>query len=335
MSKWFTDYSSSMAKKPWYFFVMNRSIQPGEEITVIAYPDVEARIKLGTEKPPEPCELQVPLFIINEVIAEDDAQELRSALGLIQDGSGLDETESILLLVHACCLLEDWRKHCSNEQPLFLRPRYQDLVPPFRDNDSLVMEFMSRQPVTSVRALLSLWQLAGEHLIKGVATAPDCLPGLPSYAYYPPHWLSLEDLKRREGGDGTTAQVPVLMDATLAPYAKNMIDFLKLGRAFRPDVPTTSPGDAASEPVFTYSPDFRSVCLRGVQCSLTSQQAQVIECLWTAHTNNTPEISQQYITCTLLDLNQDRLRDVFKGNRDAYRILILPGKRRGTFRLAI
>ena len=86
--------------------------------------------------------------------------------------------------------------------------------------------------------------------------------------------------------------------------------------------------------VFQHSPDYRSVCLHGRQYSLTTSQARVVECLWEARQNQTPDISQDYLLESVLDTTQTRLKDVFKGAEN-WSSLITQGKTRGTFRLNI
>jgi hypothetical protein len=87
-----------------------------------------------------------------------------------------------------------------------------------------------------------------------------------------------------------------------------------------------------SETLFTHAPDYRSVSLRGQRYSLTTQQAQVVEMLHTAHESGNPELSGAYIM-ERLGTPGSRLRDTFKTNRSAWEALIVPGKTKGAHRL--
>lgn len=82
---------------------------------------------------------------------------------------------------------------------------------------------------------------------------------------------------------------------------------------------------------FRHSEDFRSVFLRGQEYTLTTQQAQIVEMLYDAHRNKTPDLSPEYIL-DRIGSPGSRFRDSFR-NSDAWGTLVVPGKRRGTYRL--
>lgn len=84
-------------------------------------------------------------------------------------------------------------------------------------------------------------------------------------------------------------------------------------------------------PDFRHSKDYRSVYLKGRQFELSLNQARIVEELHKGHLAKTPVISDAHLL-EQLNLKADRLRDVFKGS-DAWGILIVQGKRRGTRRL--
>lgn len=84
--------------------------------------------------------------------------------------------------------------------------------------------------------------------------------------------------------------------------------------------------------VFRHSPDFRSVFLRGKEFGLTTNQAQVVQCLHNARVNDTPDVSQGYLLTDVLETSQERLRDIFR-DLAGWDSLIVPGKTKGTFRL--
>ncbi len=83
-----------------------------------------------------------------------------------------------------------------------------------------------------------------------------------------------------------------------------------------------------------HSPDFRSVNWFGRKYTFTGTQAACVKLLWENWEQGTPELAEP----TILDsagTSGDRLRDVFdKGKHDAWGTMIVPGTRKGTFRLA-
>ena len=87
-----------------------------------------------------------------------------------------------------------------------------------------------------------------------------------------------------------------------------------------------------SESVFEHSDDFRIVTANGTTHSLTTYQSLALEKLWKATKNHVPELHQAAILEGIGSCSK-RLRDIFKSNMTAYRDLIAPGQRKGTFRL--
>ena len=83
---------------------------------------------------------------------------------------------------------------------------------------------------------------------------------------------------------------------------------------------------------FTHSDDYRSVTLRGETHLLTAQQAHVIQILHEAYKNGTPEVGTASVL-EKVDTTNSRLRDTFKSNPPAWKVLVVRGKRRGTLRL--
>jgi hypothetical protein len=85
--------------------------------------------------------------------------------------------------------------------------------------------------------------------------------------------------------------------------------------------------------VLEHTADFRS-CRYGTQAySFTATQARIVEALYEAWCRNTPAVSQDYLLERSGSLAL-RLLDVFRSN-PAWRTLILPGKRKGTYQLAL
>jgi len=87
---------------------------------------------------------------------------------------------------------------------------------------------------------------------------------------------------------------------------------------------------------FSYFVDFRNVRKNDKQFKLTTKQAGVIEVLYEAYVNQTPDVGQEHIRDRIGSAaNVFRLRDVFRNNEEAYKELIVPGERKGTYRLNI
>lgn len=79
------------------------------------------------------------------------------------------------------------------------------------------------------------------------------------------------------------------------------------------------------------SPDFTTVVRHDQVFTFTKRQARIVRRLWQAWQHGTPEVSQDYL---LVDEERSkRVSDLFTGN-EAWGVLIVPGKREATFRLA-
>ncbi len=94
-------------------------------------------------------------------------------------------------------------------------------------------------------------------------------------------------------------------------------------------------GESATEREFAYTPCFRSVRLDDQQWTLTANQAEVIRTLYIAWINGTPDVSSAYLLESLGDQGFafSKLKDVFKHDPEIWRILAMPGRKRGTVRL--
>jgi hypothetical protein len=82
-----------------------------------------------------------------------------------------------------------------------------------------------------------------------------------------------------------------------------------------------------------HGPDFASVEIHGIPFNFTSMQARIVEILWLAAENGTPDVKG----CTLIlgacsGLQEDRIGPLFFRN-PAWKTFVVPGKRRGTYRL--
>ena len=89
----------------------------------------------------------------------------------------------------------------------------------------------------------------------------------------------------------------------------------------------------SSTPVIHFSEDYRTVRKNGQEFHLTLNQARIVEKLWQAHTNKTPEVHQSTLL-EKLEIYSTRLRDVFK-NSEAFNSLVVRGEKRGTFRINV
>jgi len=98
------------------------------------------------------------------------------------------------------------------------------------------------------------------------------------------------------------------------------------------DVTESRIKSAQSDSEWRHSEDFRSVMAYGETFSLTLYQSRAIEKLWNAQKNLIPELHQAAILEGIESCSK-RLRDIFKSNMEAYRVLIARGERKGTFRL--
>jgi len=89
-----------------------------------------------------------------------------------------------------------------------------------------------------------------------------------------------------------------------------------------------SPGNTEAR----HSLDFRSVHWFGTDYSFTPNQAAAVKILWEHWENGTPEVGGDTLA-TNIESAARRARDIFKGH-PAYNTMIIPGKTKGTFRLA-
>jgi hypothetical protein len=92
---------------------------------------------------------------------------------------------------------------------------------------------------------------------------------------------------------------------------------------------------AGASPDFHHSEDFRSVSVGDREFALTPRQAEVIQILYRAHRNRTPELGWAQIRAQLstkIDSYPERLTDIFKRS-DAWKELIVSGRTRGSYRL--
>lgn len=329
--QWVIDYQNHNTRYPWVFVVQSGDMKAGEGLRVTMFPHVAEWVRLGTIKQPEdPSEIQVPLVVVDEVLTKQASSELTQALTVIQKTQGLPFDEGLLMIIHMFFWLVDWDRHKLGEPSLLSCLTYGHFPEELRNDESKLMDELLRHPLTSVDKLLRLWRDSQGTLIRGLV-APKSTPGLPTYAFFPPHWHSVEDLRKLDGEDGVVSKVPVLVDADIAPLVPPMADIAKALTAF--EQPSQRAHEAAAdETAFQHSPDFRCVNLRGQEFGLTTSQAMVVKELWEFHQKGVPDISQDYLLVSVLNTEQKRLIDIFKKS-PAWGKLIVRGRTRGTFRL--
>ena len=83
---------------------------------------------------------------------------------------------------------------------------------------------------------------------------------------------------------------------------------------------------------FLHSEDYRSINFKGERYTLTSFQAEIIQILHEAYQKNTPEIGQPFIL-EKINSKRSRLRDFFKSSPGIWGNVIIPGRKKGTYRL--
>lgn len=79
------------------------------------------------------------------------------------------------------------------------------------------------------------------------------------------------------------------------------------------------------------SPDFTSVARHDRVFTFTKRQAKIVRILWQAWQHGTPEVGQDYLLAD--EERSKRVADIFT-EHEAWKTLIVPGKRDATFRLA-
>ena len=97
--------------------------------------------------------------------------------------------------------------------------------------------------------------------------------------------------------------------------------------------PAAGAGTPSAVTYFLLAEDGRSAVLHGINYTLTSQQAQVVELLFNARNAGTPELSHEHLL-ERIGSKARTLRDVFK-NSDAWATLVVKGSKRGLYRLNI
>ena len=118
----------------------------------------------------------------------------------------------------------------------------------------------------------------------------------------------------------------------IAYTVRSLADFL---RRLRCDIaPDPAPAELEGEqlPANCISPCGRSAVWNGVQYTFTTKQAQCLAPLREARERGYRDVGQDY-ALEQADTNQPLLAEVFKDN-PAWGTMVIPGRKRGTFRLA-
>ncbi|MBP6965076.1 MAG: hypothetical protein KBC96_11785, partial [Armatimonadetes bacterium] len=87
-------------------------------------------------------------------------------------------------------------------------------------------------PLTTVDKLILLWRHTQDSLVTGLMKPKEPKPGRFTYMFFPPHWLSPEDLRRLNGEGSAVPKIPVSVDADVVPMLEPIVDLLKTGNAF-------------------------------------------------------------------------------------------------------
>jgi len=248
LEEWTREYQNHAKLHPWFFVVQSEEYKAGEGVRVLAYPDVQEWIRLGTlVEPVNEDDIYIPLAVVDEILTKKNAAELTAALKVIQQTQALSFNEGLLMIIHVLFWLADWDHHRMGETSLFSGRRFRDFPDELRRDDSKLMSIILDHTLTTIHKLLLLWRKKQGHLIRGFLRPKEEKPGLPSYKYFPPHWLSLEDLRQLDGPDSMPPKVPVLIDADLAPFLPNMVQVIKLQGSYRQPMQPTL--DAKDRPI--------------------------------------------------------------------------------------
>jgi hypothetical protein len=110
-----------------------------------------------------------------------------------------------------------------------------------------------------------------------------------------------------------------------------MSKILKTNKALQERGYSDLPGDITVKqpdgpPIFTHSPDYRTVVLRGQQFFLSPLQAHAVQVMHEHHQRGTSILSNSFIL-NEIGSKAKLLRDVFKRHREAWRALIFSPKK--------
>jgi hypothetical protein len=263
----------------------------------------------------------------------------------IKRSLGLESHEALAFLIHEHLHHSDLlRAAWEAKQSILVEGPWEQLGISDADYQER-LSILRRKPVWQLQVVLNRWTTYEGRFPTRFLENPDFQPKVVSYLTIP--HVSSENISRERAKQ---ISVPVLVELDYKPFFESFLAMKREGHSadifidFRdPNTQHQSVG-AAEESVFlrqsdapslfTHSSDFHSVTLRGQQFSLTPSQAQVVERLFEAYQNGTPEIGQHTLIVGL-ELQSRRLRDIFKSRPEAWGTLVVPGRTRGTYRLNI
>ncbi len=98
------------------------------------------------------------------------------------------------------------------------------------------------------------------------------------------------------------------------------------------ETPTVSEPVKPQIPQYNHSEDFRFINWGDKKYELTTNQSRVVERLWKAFESRIPVMHQSALL-EGLEICSQRLRDVFKNKKEAFKTLIVSGECKGTFRM--
>ncbi|MBP6965478.1 MAG: hypothetical protein KBC96_13865, partial [Armatimonadetes bacterium] len=212
--KWTEAYQAEAHRNPWYFVIQNEDIRAGERLTVIMYPDLSERVRLGTlAEPVDDGEIQVPRVIVHEVLTKTNARELRSVLTVLEKTQALPFEDGLLMIVHLFFWLVDWDRNRDGEPSLLSERTFRHLPAGLREKDQELMQELLAHPLTTVDKLILLWRHTQDSLVTGLMKPKEPKPGRFTYMFFPPPWLSPEDLRRLNGEGSAVPKIPVPVDA--------------------------------------------------------------------------------------------------------------------------
>jgi hypothetical protein len=328
---WLTEWLEEIYGHPARLIIeIPEPLEAGHEISVVAVAETEAPPWWG-------------FCLVAEQLTEHTTIRLTTALLTVKRLLGLDLHEAFAFLIHQYLFHFDLRRAAREAKKSILVGPWEHLGISDADMQER-LAVLRRKPVWQLQAVLDCWAIYGGQFPTRLLDNPGFLPKAVSYLTIPP--ILSEDISTDERAKQIL--VPVLvelankrfLDSILAAKREGnragiLMDFgvLDEQRHLAGSVEqTVFSQESDSQSGFTHSPDFHSVSLSGEQFSLTSKQAQVVQILFEAYQNGTPEVGQAYILEELGSAS-GRLQDSFRSRKEAWGKLIIPGKTKGTYRL--
>ena len=329
--KWFAQWFEERKKHKALLSVeIHEPLQVGDEVSVVA---ISNKCHLDLSAPTDLW----GLCLVAESLTPSTATDLVNALAMLKNGQGLDAKQGLAFLVQIYLLVSDELRAIGGDRAtrgnspqlsLLFEALWEPFGAPLTRREKLTD--LKRRPLWQLETLLGNYWSRPKQYGNLSFQSPDGGPfkvlwlTIPPESYPPDEFDKIYPPKKVEQTDIELVKIAIqesFREAGILPPAgvtKSIIE---------PDV-------LGKKDDFRHSPDFRSVSLRGEPFSLTARQAQVVERLYSAHQNGTPEVGQDTLIVSL-ELQSHRLRDVFKSRLEAWGKLIVQGETRGTYRLNI